>query len=78
LMLMIFFSPSLVITLSGAVSIDEFVNDSFENYYDIKSLDKSIEIANHQIARAKNWETPMIAFKTNEILLDIPLSNQKE
>ena len=40
---------------------------SFEKNYDIKSLEKSIEIANHQIAIAKNWENPMIAFKTNEI-----------
>lgn len=77
-MLKILFSSSLVISLLGAVSIDELVNDSFEKNYDIKSLGKSIEIANHQIAIAKNWENPMIAFKTNEIMFDKPLSNQKE
>ena len=77
-MLRILFSSSLVISLLGAVSIDELVNDSFEKNYDIKSLEKSIEIANHQIAIAKNWENPMIAFKTNEIMFDKPLSNQKE
>lgn len=77
-MLKILFSSSLVISLVGAVSIDELVNDSFEKNYDIKSLEKSIEIANHQIAIAKNWENPMIAFKTNEIMFDKPLSNQKE
>ncbi|MFW2591453.1 TolC family protein [Aliarcobacter butzleri] len=77
-MLKILFSSSLVISLLGAVSIDELVNDSFEKNYDIKSLEKSIEIANHQIAIAKNWENPMIAFKTNEIMFDKPLSNQKE
>ncbi|MCT7649230.1 TolC family protein [Aliarcobacter butzleri] len=77
-MLKILFSSSLVISLLGAVSIDELVNDSFEKNYDIKSLKKSIEIANHQIAIAKNWENPMIAFKTNEIMFDKPLSNQKE
>ena len=77
-MLKILFSLSLVISLLGAVSIDELVNDSFEKNYDIKSLEKSIEIANHQIAIAKNWENPMIAFKTNEIMFDKPLSNQKE
>ncbi|MDN5101171.1 TolC family protein [Aliarcobacter butzleri] len=77
-MLKILFSSSLVISLLGAVSIDELVNDSFEKNYDIKSLEKSIEIANHQIEIAKNWENPMIAFKTNEIMFDKPLSNQKE
>ncbi|WP_152055310.1 TolC family protein [Aliarcobacter butzleri] len=77
-MLKILFSSFLVISLLGAVSIDELVNDSFEKNYDIKSLEKSIEIANHQIAIAKNWENPMIAFKTNEIMFDKPLSNQKE
>lgn len=77
-MLKILFSSSLVISLLGAVSIDELVNDSFEKNYDIKSLEKSIEIANHQIAIAKNWENPMIVFKTNEIMFDKPLSNQKE
>ncbi|MFY4767891.1 TolC family protein [Aliarcobacter butzleri] len=77
-MLKILFSSSLVISLLGAVSIDELVNDSFEKNYDIKSLEKSIEIANHQIAIAKNWENPIIAFKTNEIMFDKPLSNQKE
>ncbi|MCT7616381.1 TolC family protein [Aliarcobacter butzleri] len=77
-MLKILFSSSLVISLLGAVSIDELVNDSFEKNYDIKSLEKSIEIANHQIAIAKNWENPMIAFKTNKIMFDKPLSNQKE
>ncbi|MFY4841454.1 TolC family protein [Aliarcobacter butzleri] len=77
-MLKILFSSSLVISLLGAVSIDELVNDSFEKNYEIKSLEKSIEIANHQIAIAKNWENPMIAFKTNEIMFDKPLSNQKE
>lgn len=77
-MLKILFSSSLVISLLGAVSIDELVNDSFEKNYDIKSLEKSIEIANHQIAIAKNWENPMIAFKTNEIMFDKPLSNEKE
>ncbi|MCT7911576.1 TolC family protein [Arcobacter lacus] len=77
-MLKILFSSSLVISLLGAISIDELVNDSFEKNYDIKSLEKSIEIANHQISIAKNWENPMIAFKTNEIMFDKPLSNQKE
>ncbi|MCT7610083.1 TolC family protein [Aliarcobacter butzleri] len=77
-MLKILFSSSLVISLLGAVCIDELVNDSFEKNYDIKSLEKSIEIANHQIAIAKNWENPMLAFKTNEIMFDKPLSNQKE
>ena len=76
-MLKILFSSSLVISLLGAVSIDELVNDSFEKNYDIKSLEKSIEIANHQIAIAKNWENPMIAFKTNEIMCILVINGKK-
>ena len=61
-MLKILFSSSLVISLLGAVSIDELVNDSFEKNYDIKSLEKSIEIANHQNSNRKKLGKPNDCF----------------
>lgn len=78
-MLKILFSSSLLFSLLGAITIDELVNDSLEKNYDIKGLQKSIEVANQQIVIAKNWENPMITFKTNMIMLNKNyLDEQKE
>ena len=60
-------------------SIENIVQKSLENNFDIKSLENSIEIANFQIKQAKNWENPMISFKANDIMLNKNyLNNQKE
>ena len=67
-----------LVCLLKAVTIDELVKNSFEKNYDLKSLNKSIQVANEQIKVSKNWENPMLAFKTNNIGLNKPLSNQKE
>ena len=77
-MLRILLSSFLASTLLSAVTIDELVKNSFEKNYDLKSLNKSIQVANEQIKVSKNWENPMLAFKTNNIGLNKPLSNQKE
>lgn len=77
-MLRILLSSLLASSLLSAVTIDELVKNSFEKNYDLKSLNKSIQVANEQIKVSKNWENPMLAFKTNNIGLNKPLSNQKE
>ena len=60
-------------------SIEDIVEKSLQNNFDIKSLENSIEIANFQIKQAKNWENPMISFKANDIMLNKNyLNNQKE
>ena len=60
-------------------SIEDIVQKSLENNFDIKSLENSIEIANFQIKQAKNWENPMISFKANDIMLNKNyLNKQKE
>ena len=60
-------------------SIEDIVQKSLENNFDIKSLENSIEIANFQIKQAKNWENPMISFKANDIMLNKNyINNQKE
>lgn len=60
-------------------SIENIVQKSLENNFDIKSLENSIEIANFQIKQAKNWENPMISFKANDIMLNKNyLNKQKE
>lgn len=77
-MLKILLSSFLASSLLSAVTIDELVKNSFEKNYDLRSLNKSIQVANEQIKVSKNWENPMLAFKTNNIGLNKPLSNQKE
>ena len=60
-------------------SIENIVQKSLQNNFDIKSLENSIEIANFQIKQAKNWENPMLRFKANDIMLNKNyLNNQKE
>mgnify|MGYP003457021812 FL=1 len=60
-------------------SIEDIVQKSLQNNFDIKSLENSIEIANFQIKQAKNWENPMLRFKANDIMLNKNyLNNQKE
>ena len=60
-------------------SIEDIVQKSLQNNFDIKSLENSIEIANFQIKQAKNWENPMISFKANDIMLNKNyLNNHKE
>ena len=60
-------------------SIEDIVQKSLQNNFDIKSLENSIEIANFQIKQSKNWENPMLSFKANDIMLNKNyLNNQKE
>lgn len=77
-MLRILLSSFLASSLLSAITIDELVKNSFEKNYDLKSLNKSIKVADEQIKVSKNWENPMLAFKVNNIGLNKPLSNQKE
>lgn len=77
-MLKILLSSFLASSLLSAVTIDELVKNSFEKNYDLKSLNKSIQVANEQIKVSKNWENPMLEFSANNIGLNKPLSNQKE
>ena len=77
-MLKILLSSFLASSLLSAVTIDELVKNSFEKNYDLKSLNKSIQVANEQIKVSKNWENPMLEFSANNIGLNKPFSNQKE
>ncbi len=77
-MLRILLSSFLASSLLSAITIDELVKNSFEKNYDLKSLNKSIQVATQQIKVSKNWENPMLEFSANNIGLNKPLSNQKE
>lgn len=60
-------------------SIEEIVQNSLKNNFDIQSVEKSIQIANYEIKQSKNWENPMLSFKANNIMLNKNyLNDQKE
>ena len=73
------FTSLILASYLFGTSIEDIVQKSLENNFDIKSLENSIEIANFQIKQAKNWENPMISFKANDIMLNKNyLNKQKE
>ncbi|AXX83895.1 TolC family protein [Aliarcobacter skirrowii] len=73
------FTSLILAIYSFGTSIEDIVQKSLQNNFDIKSLENSIEIANFQIKQAKNWENPMISFKVNDIMLNKNyLNKQKE
>jgi outer membrane protein TolC len=74
----ILLSSSLTISLLSATTIDELVKNSFENNYDLKSLEKSINIANHQISLSKNWQNPILSFGLNDLWINDLSSRNKE
>ena len=77
-MIKLLLGSSLAISLLSAITIDELVKSSFKKNYDLRSLETSVKVAQEQINVSRNWENPMLAFKTNNIGLNKPLSNQKE
>jgi outer membrane protein, heavy metal efflux system len=74
----ILLSSSLAISLLSATTIDELVKNSFENNYDLKSLEKSINIANHQISLSKNWQNPILSFGANDLWINDLSARDKE
>lgn len=77
-MLKVLLSLFLASSLLSAVTIDELVKNSFEKNYDLKSLDKSIKIAEHQISLSKNWQNPILSFGANDLWINDLSSRNKE
>jgi outer membrane protein, heavy metal efflux system len=69
---------SLTVYLLSAVTIDELVKNTNENNYDLKSIDKSIEVANHQISLSKKWQNPILSLGLNDLWLNDLSSRDKE
>lgn len=69
---------TLTISLLSAVTINELVKNTNENNYDLKSVDKSIEIANQQILLSKKWQNPILSFGLNDLWLNDLSSRNKE
>lgn len=77
-MLKIVLASSLTLSLLSAISIDELVNSTFENSYDLKSVEKSIEVANQQISIAKKWQNPVLSLGINDVWINDFSSRNKE
>lgn len=71
-------SSFFTISFSYALSVDEIVTNTLNNNYDLKSLEKSIELANEQIKISKNWENPVLSFGINDIWFNDTFSRDKE
>ena len=77
-MLKILLSSSLAFSLLSASTIDELVKETFENNYDLKAVEKSIEVANQQINLSKNWQNPMLSLGVNDLWINDFSSRDKE
>ena len=69
---------SFSICLLSAVTIDELVKNTNEHNYDLKSIDKSIEIANYQILLSKKWQNPMLSIGLNDLWINDLTTRDKE
>ena len=71
-------SSLFTITFLYATSVDEIVINTLNNNYDLKSLKKSINLANEQIKISKNWQNPVLSFGVNDIWFNDTFSRDKE
>lgn len=71
-------SSSLAFSLLSASTIDELVKETFENNYDLKAVEKSIQVANQQINLSKNWQNPMLSLGVNDLWINDFSSRDKE
>lgn len=77
-MLKILLSSSLAISLLSAVTIDELVKQTYENNYDLKSVEKSIQVADQQIDLSKNWQNPVLSLGVNDLWINDFSTRDKE
>jgi outer membrane protein, heavy metal efflux system len=71
-------SSSLAFSLLSAVTIDELVKETFENNYDLKAVEKSIQVADQQINLSKKWQNPMLSLGVNDLWINDFSSRDKE
>lgn len=72
------FFAILGINLSFAMTPNEIIKNTLQNNYDLKALNKSIQIAQKEIELSKKWENPEFAISSNGIDLSSPFSKQSQ
>ncbi|MBP7742229.1 MAG: TolC family protein [Aliarcobacter sp.] len=67
------------VCLLKAVTIDELVKNTNTNNYDLKSIEKSIQIADFQIQLAKKWQNPILSLGLMDIAFnDLSAKDKKD
>ena len=66
------FISLLMVSSSVATTLDEMVNQAWDNNKNLHSLQNAIDIANEQIAIANNWNNPVMSIGRNDIRFDEP------
>jgi outer membrane protein TolC len=59
-----------LISSSYAISLNETINLAVANNKDLKSIEKSIDIANEQIKLSKKWNNPILTIGANDLHFD--------
>lgn len=55
---------------SYAINLNEIIDLAVENNKDLKSIEKSVEIANEQIKLSKKWDNPILTIGANDLHFD--------
>ena len=74
----ILLSVGTIFTLSYGLNINEIVDKTLSNNYDLKSIQKAIDISKEELKIVKNWENPILTIGVNDIWFNEPLKRDKE
>lgn len=69
---------SLIISSSFSLGLDDIVNLALENSYDLKKMDKNIQITNEDIKLSDKWKNPTLTIGANDIQFDEPFARDNE
>lgn len=69
---------SFTLVSGFSTSLETIVDNALKNNYDLKSIEKSISIANENIKLSTKWKNPTLTFGVNDIHFDEPTSRDKE
>ena len=69
---------SFILTSSFAIDISSIAANAISNNYDLKSIEKSIQIIDEDIKLATLWKNPTLTLGINDIHFDAPLKRDLE
>jgi len=69
---------SLIISSSFSLGLDDIVNLAIQNSYDLKKMDKNIQITNEDIKLSDKWKNPTLTIGANDIQFDEPFARDNE
>lgn len=69
---------SLLVSSSFAISLDEMVDNAFQNNQNLLSIEKAISIADENIKLSTKWKNPTLTLGVNDIHFDEPTKRDLE